>query len=116
MFERKILAASQRVATQTGWDSAEAVDLIDLDAAPRVTSPNGEPTQALGSGDTFTVTRHRLASGATLAAAPWSVGWVVSGKLRHDDVAFGARSAWIAPEATELCAEGTCETLVARER
>lgn len=116
VFERKILAASQRVATQTGWDSAEAVDLIDLNAKPRVTSANGEPTQTLGSGDTFTVTRHRLAAGATLAVAPWSVGWVVSGKLRHDDVAFGARSAWIAPEAAELRTDGACEVLVARER
>ena len=116
VFERKILAASQRVATQTGWDSAEAVDLIDLNAEPRVTSPNGEPTQALGAGDTFTVTRHRLAAGATLAVAPWSVGWVVNGKLRHDEVAFGARSAWIAPEAANLCADSACETLVSRER
>lgn len=116
VFERKILAASQPVATQTGWDSAEAVDLIDLDATPRVTSPNGEPMQTLGAGDAFTVTRHRLATGGTLAATPWSVGWVVSGKLRHDDVAFSARSAWIAPEAAELRADGACETLVARER
>lgn len=116
VFERKILAASQRVATQTGWDSAEAVDLIDLDAKPRVTSPNGEPMQTLGAGDAFTVTRHLLATGATLAVAPWSVGWVVSGTLRHDDAAFSARSAWIAPEAAELRADGACETLVARER
>ena len=116
VFERKILAASQRVATQTGWDSAEAVDLIDLNAEPRVTSPNGEPTQTLGTGDAFTVTRRRLAAGDTLPVAPWSVGWVVNGELRHDDVAFGARSAWIAPEAAELCADGACETLVADER
>ena len=115
VFERKILAASQRVATQAGWDSAEAVDLIDLNAEPRVTSPSGEPTQTLGSGDTFTVTRHRLAAGETIAVAPWSVGWVVSGKLRHDDVAFGPRSAWIAPKAAELRADGACETLVAQE-
>lgn len=116
VFERKILAASQRVATQTGWDSAEAVDLIDLKAEPRVTSPNGEATQTLGSSDTFAVTRHRLAAGETLAVAPWSVGWVVSGALRQDDVAFGARSAWIAPETAELCADGACEALVAQER
>ncbi|MCY3811399.1 MAG: hypothetical protein OXH15_06360 [Gammaproteobacteria bacterium] len=116
VFERKILAASQRVATQTGWDSAEAVDLIDLKAKPRVTSPNGEATQTLGSSDTFTVTRHRLAAGATLSVAPWSVGWVVDGELRHDAVAFGTRSAWITPEAAELCADGACETLVAHER
>lgn len=116
VFERKILAASQRVATQTGWDSAEAVDLIDLNAEGRVTSPNGEPTQTLGAGDTFTVTRHRLAAGDALAVAPWSVGWVVDGEIRHGDAVFGARSAWIASDAAELCADSPCETLVARER
>ncbi len=116
VFERKILAASQRVATQTGWDSAEAVDLIDLEAEPHVTPRNGEPTQTLGAGDTFTVTRHRLSAGDRLAVAPWSVGWVVDGVLRNGDVAFGARSAWITPEAAELRAEADCETLIAHER
>ena len=115
VFERKILAASQRVATQSGWDSAEAVDLIDLDAAPRVTPPGREPRQTLGSGDTFTVARHRLSAGDTLAVAPWSVGWVVSGVLCSDDVSFGARSAWIAAEAAELRAEADCEALIAEE-
>lgn len=116
VFERKILAASQPVVTQTHWDSAEAVDLIDLEAEPRVTRRNGEPRQTLGESDGFTVTRHGLAAGDTLAVAPWSVGWVVNGELRHDDIAFGARSAWIAPESVELCARGACETLVAHER
>ena len=116
VFERKILAASQRVVTQAGWDSAEAVDLIDLDAEPRVVRRTSEPRQALGTSDTFTVTRHRMGAGDTLAVAPWSVGWVVDGVLRNDDVSFGARSAWITSEATELRADADCETLIAQER
>ena len=116
VFERKILAASQRVATQTGWDSAEAVDLIDLDAEPHVTPRNGEPTQTLGASDTFTVTRHRLSAGDTLSVAPWSVGWVVDGVIGNEDVSFGPRNAWIASEAAELRADADCETLIAHER
>ena len=116
VFERKILAASQRVATQTGWDSAEAVNLIDLEAEPRVTPRTSEPRQTLGASDTFNVTRHRLSAGDTLAVAPWSVGWVVDGVLRNGDVAFGARKAWITSEAAELRADSDCETLIAHER
>lgn len=116
VFERKILAASQRVATQTGWDSAEAVDLIDLEAEPRVTPRNGEPTQTLGAGETFTVTRHLLSAGDTLAVAPWSVGWVVGGAIGNEDVSFGPRCAWITSEAAELRADAACETLIAHER
>lgn len=116
VFERKILAASQRVATQAGWDSAEAVDLIDLEAEPRVTPRTSEPRQTLGASDTFTVARHRLGAGDTLAVTAWSVGWVVNGVLRHDDASFGARSAWVASEATELRADADCEALVADER
>lgn len=116
VFERKILAASQRVATQTGWDSAEAVDLIDLDAEPHVTPRTSEPRQTLGASDTFTVTRHCLSAGDTLAVPPWSVGWVVDGVLRNDDVSFAPRSAWIASEAAELGADADCETLIAHDR
>lgn len=116
VFERKILAASQRVATQAAWDSAEAVELIDLDATPRVTPPNDDPRQTLGASDTFTVVRHRLAAGDTLAVAPWSVGWVVDGVLRSDDVSFGAHSAWLTSEAVELRADADCEALIAHER
>ena len=116
VFERKILAASQRVVTQTGWDSAAAVDLIDLDAEPRVTRRNSAPRQALGASDTFTVARHRMSAGDTLAVPAWSVGWVVDGELRNDDVWFGAGSAWITSEATELRADADCETLIAQER
>ena len=116
VFERKILAASQRVATQAGWDSAEAVDLIDLEAEPCVTPRTSEPRQTLGASDTFTVTRHRLGPGDTLAVPPWSVGWVVDGVLRNDDVSFAPRSAWIASEAAELGADADCETLIAHER
>ena len=116
VYERKILAASQRVVTQTAWDSAAAVNLIDLEAVPCVTPRNDDPTQTLGAGDTFTVARHRLIAGDTLAVVPWSVGWVVDGTLAHDDVSFGARSAWIASEAAELRADAECEALIAHER
>lgn len=116
VFERKILAASQRVVTQAGWDSAEAVDLIDLEAEPRVTPRTCEARQTLGAGDTFTVMRHRLSAGDTLAVAPWSVGWVVDGVLRNDDVSLGARSAWLTSDAVELRAHADCETLIAHDR
>ena len=115
VFERKILAASQRVATQQGWDSAEAVDLMDLETQPRVTPANAAARQILAANATFTVTRHRLADGATLTVDGWSVGWVVRGELRHDDLAFRGRSAWISPEQAALRADIATEVLIAHE-
>ena len=115
VFERKILAASQRVATQKGWDSAEAVDLMDLETQPRVTPANAAARQILAANAAFTVTRHRLADGATLTVDGWSVGWVVRGELRHDDLAFRGRSAWISPEQADLRAHIATEVLIAHE-
>lgn len=115
VFERKILAASQPVATQDGWDSAEAVELMDLRTRPGVMSPNRAPCQTLATSAAFTVSRHRLDRDEALAVHAWSVGWVVAGELRHGDVAFPARSAWISPQRDELRAVADAEVLVASE-
>ena len=112
--QRKIVGEAGR--DYHTWDSVEAVALIDLEAEPCVTPRTSEPRQTLGASDTFTVTRHRLGPSDTLAVPPWSVGWVVDGVLRNDDVSFAPRSAWIASEAAELRADADCETLIAHER
>ena len=115
VFERKILAASQPVATQAGWDSAEAVELMDLRAQPAVTPARRVARQTLGTSAAFTVTRHLLARDEALPVGAWAIGWIVAGELRHDDRAFASRSAWIAPEAAEFRAAAATEVLVARE-
>ena len=116
VFERKILAASQPVVTQQGWDSADAVEMMDLSARPRVTAANGAAQQVLATTPTFTVTRHRLAENAVLATTAWSIAWTVSGEIRCGDARFCARTAWIAPAPVELRAFGKAEVLLAAER
>lgn len=115
VFERRILAASQPVATQHGWDVDAAVAAMDLSVPPRVEPPAGDADRVIARAPGFAVTRHRLAVGSILPVAPWSVGWVVHGMLRCRDHRFAARTAFVAPAPTELGAEADAEVLLATE-
>ena len=115
VFERKILAASQPVATQKGWDIDAAVAAMDLSVQPTVESRQDDGTQTIARAPDFTVARHRLPSGSTFTVPPWSVGWVVFGTLACAGHRFQARTAFLAPAASELRAETEAEVLVAAE-
>ena len=115
VFERKILAASQPVVTQQGWDIDAAVAVMDLSVQPTVGSPQEDGTSVIARTPDFTVTRRRLANRSAFALAPWSVGWVVRGTLRCRDLRFRARTAFLAPAAAEVRAEVEAEVLVATQ-
>ena len=115
VFERKILAASQPVATQRGWDVDAAVAAMDLAVQPGVESPEECGVQVIARAPDFAVTRYRLVSEGSFGVPPWSLGWVVHGEIRCRDRRFQARTAFLAPAATELRAEADAEVLVATE-
>lgn len=110
-FERKILAASQPVTTQNGWDSAAAVAAMDIDLAPNVRRRphTGEATRTAD----FAIVA--LGPGARRVVPAWSVGWVQEGEIRAGDVRFGARTAFVAPAQVELRASNDAWALVAEE-
>ena len=110
-FERKILAASQPVVTQHGWDSADAAALIDLSMTPEVV-PRGRQAKQVFQMPGFGVTRISLDADSTFAVQPWTVGWVVDGRVRGADREFPPRSAFLAPEATTLRACDRAEVLL----
>ena len=115
IFERKILAASQPVVTQQGWDVDAAIAAMDLSAQPTVESPQDAPISIIARTPGFAVARHRLANRRALGMPPWSVGWVVRGTLRCHERRFQARTAFLAPTAAELTADAEAEVLVATE-
>lgn len=115
VFERKILAASQPVVTQQGWDVDAAVAAMDLSAKPAVKSQKEGGVSVIARTLDFTVTRYRLANRNTVGVPPWSVGWVVRGALRCRGDRFRARTAFLAPAATEMTVEAETEVLVATE-
>ena len=115
VFERKILAASQPVVTQQGWDVDTAVAAMDLLAPPSVEAPAADPVQVIARAPDFSVTRHLPPPENAFAAPPWSVGWVVRGAVRCRDRRFPARTAFLAPGAAELVAEADSEVLLATE-
>lgn len=110
-FERKILAASQPVVTQRGWDSAAAAAVIDLSRSPKVV-PRGQQAKQIFDMPGFSVTRLRLDADSTFDVPRWTVGWVVDGGVRGGDREFPPRSAFLAPEATTLRACGKAEVLL----
>ena len=115
VFERKILAASQPVVTQQGWDIDAAVAVMDLSVQPTVGSPQPGGISVIARTPDFTITRHTLANRKAFGVAPWSVGWVVRGTLRCRELRFHARTAFLAPAATEMTAEAEAEVLVATQ-
>lgn len=112
VFERKILAASQPVATQSGWDSAEAVANADLSEVPEVV-PRGRETEQVFSVPGFKVTRLRLDAGSSFTVPAWSVGWVTAGGLQGVGCELAPRTAFLVPQATALRAVGAAEVLFA---
>ena len=111
VFERKILAASQPVKTQSTWDSVAAVAAMDAESAPDVASPatTGETARtphfavvAIGQGERRTV-------------PPWAVGWVCRGEVRAGGRCFAARTAFVAPSRVELRTSEDAWCLVAEE-
>ncbi len=115
VFERKILAASQPVVTQQGWDVDAAVAAMDLAVQPSVESPEGDGIQVIARAPDFTVTRYRVDCGDSFGVPPWSLGWVVHGELRCHEGRFQARTALLAPTAIELVAGTDSEVLLATE-
>ena len=115
VFERKILAASQPVVTQQGWDIDAAVAAMELAVQPGVESPKGDGIQVIARAPDFRVTRYRLASGGSFGVPPWSLGWVVCGTMRCREHRFQARTAFLAPAAAELRAGTDAEVLLATE-
>lgn len=115
VFERKILAASQPVVTQQGWDVDSAVAAMDLSVQPSVEAPAGDRVQVVARAPDFSVTRYRPPPGSAFAVPAWSVGWVVRGAVRCGDRRFPARTAFIVPAAAELRAEADTEVLLATE-
>ena len=110
-FERKILAASQPVVTQRGWDSADAAAIIDLASTPAVV-PRGRQAKQAFEMPGFSVTRLRVDAESTFVVQPWTVGWVVDGGVRGADREFPPRSAFLAAEATTLRAVDKAEVLL----
>ncbi len=110
-FERKILASSQPVVTQRGWDSADAAAIIDLSGAPGVV-PRGREAEQVFAMPGFKVTRLRLDAGSSFVVPAWSVGWIVAGGLHGVGCEFAPRSAFLAPEATALRAVDGAEVLL----
>ena len=115
VFERRILAASQPVVTQQGWDVDAAVAAMDLSAKPAVKSPKEDGVSVIARTPDFTVTRHRLSNRSAFGVPPWSVGWVVHGTLCCRERRFRTRTAFLAPAAAEVTAEAEAEVLVASE-
>lgn len=114
-FERKILAASQPVVTQQGWDIDAAVATMDLSVQPSVESTKDDGIQVIARAPDFAVTRYRLAAGGSFRVPPWSLGWLIHGELRCRDRGFRARTAFLAPAAAELRAGTDAEALLATE-
>ena len=115
VFERKILAASQPVVTQGGWDSEDAVSAMDLSAQGTLTSPAESTSEVIARPPGFTVTRHRLSAGETFTVPAWAVTWMADGRVECGGVSFTDRTAFVAPTAILLQAVGSAEVLVGAE-
>lgn len=114
-FERKILAASQPVVTQTSWDCADAVAAMDLATVPSVARVSGKPFSAPAPLPDAGFQLVRLAAGATVVVPPWSVAWVFRGRVQGDGCRFGAGTAFLAPAQARLHASADAVALVAVE-
>lgn len=112
VFERRILAATGPVVTQSGWDVAAAVAAVDLDARPRVSHRCG--TAVVAETPRFAVVR--LAEGACRRVPPWSVGWVAAGEALVGEQRFAAREAFVTAEAVSVCGVAGAVVFVAVER
>lgn len=85
-YERLIVSSSQRVLTQTGWDSARAIGVMRLDLPPEPVAEVVAPgIDRIVSFDDFGVWRIRLADGQALTLPdhlPYAVACCISGRVR----------------------------------
>ena len=111
VFERRILAASQPVVTQNGWDSAAAIAAMQVAAEADVTHANS-PGE-LAATPRFRVVR--FAGAAAFAVPPWTVGWVQCGELDVGGCRFSAGSAFLTSAHATLRASPGSVALAAVE-
>ena len=97
-FERRILAASQPVVTQNGWDSAAAIAAMDIAAEAKVARIDTQRELAATPG--FRIVR--IGDGAASTVPPWTVCWMQRGELDVDGCRFAARTALLTPVETLL--------------
>ena len=112
VFERRILAATGPVTTQTGWDVAAAVAAMNLDAVPAVVRGGGSKVVA----ETADFAVVRLTEGACRTVPPWSVGWVAAGAAQIGGRRFPAPAAFVAAESALVRCAAEAVVFVAVEQ
>ena len=113
VFERKIIAASQPVATQEGWDTPEALSMMSLEQVGQPVRATGED-QRLASCDEFDVYRYVLSDG-TVRDTPMAhaVGTVLEGEIEIGGRRFSAGMAFFAPRPQRIAAVSAAVLLMA---
>lgn len=111
LYERRILAATGPVVTQDGWDVADAVAALRLDAAARIVRGGGAGPLA----QTPAFALLRLTDGDRRTVPPWSVGWVAAGALAVGACRFGAREAFVTAATASVASEPGTVAFVAIE-
>ena len=94
VYERRILAATGPVVTQVGWDVADAIAAVRLDAKARILRGCGRELLA----ETPAFRLLRFVGAVRRTVTPWSVGWVAAGTLAVGACRFGAREAFVTAE------------------
>jgi hypothetical protein len=110
-YERYILSSSQQVLTQDRWDSAHAVERMQLDAPEEpALELVAEQCQRIVQFDEFGVWQARLPEGACITlptTAPYAVAFCISGRIHlagpHADLALAAGEAALIPGAAVGC-------------
>ncbi len=104
-YERLVIAAGYKVLTQSHWDTDEAALTMRLDLPPRASIPAESPADGVvlerlvAPGD-FTVTRYRLAPGAShrlRIGGVYALAIVASGEVSVDTTVLGTENACMLP-------------------
>lgn len=98
VYERRVLAATGPVLTQAGWDVADAVGAVRLDAPARVLRSCGREPLA----ETSAFRLLRFGGAVRRTVPPWSVGWVAAGALAVGACRFGAREAFVTAQKSAI--------------
>ena len=115
VYERKILAAFQPIATQAGWDVDAAARLIDPSLEPGVTRYTTAPCQTLATTSRFRLERRGLAAGEALPLQPFSVVWCRRGRIESSRGTILDRPASLATAGATIVARTPSELIVATE-
>ena len=110
-FERRILAASQPVVTQNGWDCAAAVAAMDIASQVKVERVDTHREVAATPG--FRILH--IGAGAAATVPPWTVGWVQRGEIDAGGRRFAARTAFLTSTETTVSASPDAVALAAVE-